>query len=73
MNTPHPHLGPAWRKSSYSNGGANCVEGMAFDTGTVAVRDSKDPARPPLHFSSTTYPARPAVSAPRPPPDQWPL
>ncbi|MFE7786600.1 DUF397 domain-containing protein [Streptomyces nigrescens] len=46
MNTPHPHLEPAWRKSSYSSGGGNCVEVMAFDAGTVAVRDSKDPARP---------------------------
>lgn len=31
-----------WRKSTYSNGQANCVE-TANRPGTVAVRDSKDP------------------------------
>jgi hypothetical protein len=36
-----------WRKSTYSNGEANCVE-TASGSGTVAVRDSKDPAGPRL-------------------------
>lgn len=38
-----------WRKSSYSgNGGANCVEVRHDPAGTVAVRDSKNPAGPVL-------------------------
>lgn len=57
MNTPNPRPEPAWRKSSYSSGGGNCVEVMAFDAETVAVRDSKDPAQPALRFSSTTFTA----------------
>jgi hypothetical protein len=32
-----------WRKSSYSNGQANCVEVARNMPGIVAVRDSKDP------------------------------
>ena len=41
--------GVLWRKSSYSNGQANCVEIAALRGGrtTVVVRDSKAPgARP---------------------------
>jgi hypothetical protein len=46
--TPAQHLaGLTWRKSSYSNGQANCVE--VADAGPdVAVRDSKDPDGPVL-------------------------
>lgn len=33
----------AWRKSSYSSGGSNCVE-VANTSDSIAVRDSKDPA-----------------------------
>ena len=36
-----------WRKGTYSNGEANCVE-TASRPGTVAVRDSKDPEGPRL-------------------------
>ncbi len=38
-----------WRKSSYSNGQANCVEAATIERGgrVVAVRDSKAPADPP--------------------------
>jgi hypothetical protein len=32
----------AWRKSSHSGGGNDCVE-IAFIDGVAAVRDSKDP------------------------------
>ncbi len=32
-----------WRKSSYSNTGANCVEVARTRSGKVAVRDSKNP------------------------------
>ncbi|HEX3780340.1 MAG TPA: DUF397 domain-containing protein [Pseudonocardiaceae bacterium] len=37
----------AWRKSSYSNGEANCVE-VAFLAGGVAVRDSKEQGNGPI-------------------------
>lgn len=39
-----------WRKSSYSNGQANCVE-VAVQAPSVAVRDSKDQAGPVLRFA----------------------
>ncbi|MGA5565312.1 DUF397 domain-containing protein [Streptomyces platensis] len=51
----NPRPEPAWRKSSYSSGGGNCVEVAALGTGIVAVRDSKTPAQAPLRFSSTTF------------------
>jgi hypothetical protein len=38
-----------WRKSSRSAGNGNCVE-VRFGSGTVAVRDSKDPDGPILEF-----------------------
>jgi Domain of unknown function (DUF397) len=41
---------PKWRKSTYSNAQANCVE-VAGQPGTVAVRDTKDPHGPTLAFS----------------------
>ena len=40
--------GARWRKSSYSDGQANCVEVMA--AGLVAVRDSKSPDGTRLTF-----------------------
>ncbi|MGY5130283.1 DUF397 domain-containing protein [Streptomyces nigrescens] len=57
MNTPYPHPEPAWRKSSYSSGGGNCVEVASVGPGTVAVRDSKNATQTPLCFSSTTFTA----------------
>jgi Domain of unknown function (DUF397) len=40
----------AWRKSSYSgSNGGNCIE-IATESGTVAVRDSKDLHGPVLTF-----------------------
>lgn len=39
-----------WRKSSYSDNGANCIE-IAFAGQQVAARDSKDPQGPALEFS----------------------
>jgi Domain of unknown function (DUF397) len=40
-----------WRKASYSSGnGGACIE-VGTAPGTVAVRDSKDPAGPALVFA----------------------
>jgi hypothetical protein len=54
----------AWRKSSYSgsDGQGDCVE-VAFG-GTVAVRDSKNPAGPILTVSLVAW--RAFLSAPSP-------
>ena len=40
-----------WRKSSYSSQDGNCVEVATDMTGTIAVRDSKDPQGPALAVS----------------------
>ena len=52
--------GARWRRSSHSTGMNNCVETPAApaDAGLLAVRDSKDPAGPPLLFS----PERPGTA-----------
>jgi len=44
---------PLWRKSSHSNGQANCVEVAA--AGLVAVRDSKAPDGPSLAFTPSAW------------------
>lgn len=61
MNT-HPasvkasDLGDArWFKSSYSNGGGNCVEVAHGTPGIVPVRDSKDPNGPALVFEPCAW------------------
>jgi len=40
-------MSPAWRKSSYSGNGANCVE-AGNACGFVLVRDTKDWGRGPV-------------------------
>jgi hypothetical protein len=40
----------AWRKSTRSNAGGNCVEVADNLTGAVAVRDSKNPGGGALAF-----------------------
>lgn len=49
--------GALWRKSSYSNGQANCVEVAAVGGGRtlVTVRDSKAPEAPSLIFTTRTW------------------
>ena len=43
-----------WRKSSYSNNGAGCVELATIDQAT-AVRDSKHPTGPALLFQRAVF------------------
>ena len=40
-----------WAKSSFSFSNGNCVEVAALPGGSVAVRDSQDPAGPVLRFT----------------------
>jgi hypothetical protein len=56
---PTPDLSTAtWRKSSYSDGGANnCVEVADGHPGIVPVRDSKTPHARPLVFSAASWAA----------------
>ncbi|MGW0474527.1 DUF397 domain-containing protein [Streptomyces coeruleorubidus] len=46
----------AWRKSSYSDGGAsNCLEVSDNHPGSVPVRDSKQPDGPILVFGASPW------------------
>jgi len=47
----HDDVITPWRKSSYSNSGANCVEVARTRNDKVAVRDSKNPEGGVLTFS----------------------
>jgi hypothetical protein len=47
--------GAAWRKSTRSGNGGNCVEVADNLPHIVAVRDSKDIAGPALTFSRTAW------------------
>jgi len=48
----------AWRKSSYSGGGNNCVEvATADDAAAIAVRDSKNPGGGHLTFGAEAWTA----------------
>jgi Domain of unknown function (DUF397) len=44
----------SWRKATRSIGNGDCVE-VAPDDGQVAIRDSKDPAGPVIHYSASTW------------------
>lgn len=43
-----------WRKSTYTNGGENCVE-TASGSGVVLVRDTKDRTGGTLTFPAATW------------------
>ncbi|MFJ9242677.1 DUF397 domain-containing protein [Streptomyces sp. NPDC101776] len=44
-----------YRKSSYSNEKAECVEVATNIPTTIAIRDSKNPTGPSLHLHLTTW------------------
>ncbi|MEV7187308.1 DUF397 domain-containing protein [Kitasatospora sp. NPDC093102] len=54
MSALKPDLaGAAWRKSTYSNNGGDCIE--VDDAHPGRVRDSKDPDGPSLLFPSEAW------------------
>jgi hypothetical protein len=55
--SPNDLCGARWRKSSYSDGQANCIEvaAIAHRGGIVAVRDSKSQGGPGLTFTPNTW------------------
>ena len=53
----HDDVTTLWRKSSYSNSGANCVEVARTRSGKVAVRDSRNPGAEALKFSPDEWQA----------------
>jgi hypothetical protein len=60
MSTNPDLSGAEWAKSSYSNnGGGSCVEWAPATaaTGTVPVRDSKNPSGPALTFPAPAWTA----------------
>ncbi|MEU6070557.1 DUF397 domain-containing protein [Streptomyces sp. NPDC047082] len=55
MTTQHDLSGAAWRKSSFSDGGNQCVEVATNLPGVVPVRDSKNLEGPPLVFRADSF------------------
>lgn len=52
MTAADPDLSrAAWRKSTHSGNGGDCIEVAAAAPGTIAVRDSTDPHGPALTFT----------------------
>ncbi|MGY0023619.1 DUF397 domain-containing protein [Streptomyces sp. cg35] len=63
MGSPQDPTNAQWRKSSYSgNTGGDCIE-VAAPTGTVAIRDSKDPGRGHFQVTPTAFGAFVAAAA----------
>ncbi|MFJ8044526.1 DUF397 domain-containing protein [Kitasatospora sp. NPDC096147] len=57
MSTTSTQGSLTWRKSSHSGGNGACVEIAVPNGSTIAVRDSKDPEGPQLHFSNAAWAA----------------
>jgi len=58
VNVTHPDSElsrAAWRKSSYSGSGDQCVEVAALSGGRCALRDSKDPQGPALLLTAAGW------------------
>lgn len=55
-NTPDLEAA-AWRKSSYSGQGGDCIEIASLTTTRTAVRDSKNPTGPALILSDRAWAA----------------
>ena len=53
----HDDVTTPWRKSSYSNTGANCVEVARTRSGKITVRDSRNPDDGALSFSPDEWQA----------------
>jgi hypothetical protein len=45
----------AWRKSSFSNAGGDCVEVAPLSGGRVGLRDTKDRSGPVLVFTASEW------------------
>lgn len=50
-------VSPRWVTSSYSENGGQCVQVATNLTGTVPVRDSKNPGGPVLGFQASAFAA----------------
>jgi hypothetical protein len=57
MTTSDDSTFGVWRKSTFSDGGDNCVEVAMTTDGTVGVRHSKNPAGPVLSFTAAEWAA----------------
>jgi hypothetical protein len=57
VTTTEPPAFGAWWKSSYSNGGDNCVEIAVSSDGRVGLRDTKDRTLAPHVFTRGAWAA----------------
>jgi hypothetical protein len=55
VNIDGGNSGRAWRRSSRSYGGGNCVEAVARQDALIAIRDSKNPQGAVLRFTPVQW------------------